>query len=505
MGRKQAARQASSVYPSTPGSGRGTRASSIFPYSVARPPTDFVPPAIPVPDSGRSESTLKRPGPPAIRVDRDDPFRDDPNDEEEPILDTRETPLYARSDWGATTGTRTAWSRTSYPDFKDEIGRREEVMTEGGDGPKTIWSRSSYTSDRSLSPPPPLPAAKAERQVDGLRDPYIHEPGTAWSQESYRARASRLSATTTTAPTRGSTTLPPTHMIPLAGGTGKKSRQSVVNTHYSSALKSAGSRKPSQLVDITEMSEDSHSHSHASSDEVRPMTTGSVMMHRGGPGDEAENPFSPMFAKTITSPARRPTSPGKQAGHHHRSTLPSILDLEQLAARPKVAHRPHSAGPPNMADSLERPRFALGRPGTDSPRLLTPEAQNKLGRMSVATARYSLPPNREGGRTRSNPSRTSEPHSTASKHSAIHSLKATASGWRRFKEMGAVKWYRTWRPFITAIHALLAALLLTIALADQSSGLGWVIKIQQGGLATMPAVGGFGLGVSGWCQLDEDE
>lgn len=495
MGRKQAAKQASSVYPSTIGSGRGTRTSSIFPYSVARPPTDFAPPAISATDPERN-------GPPAILLNHQDPFGDYPDGEdEEPILDGRETPLYARSDWGATTGTKTAFSRSSYPDFADEIMGKQETMTEVGDGPKTNWSRSSYDSNRSSSLPPPLPATRAAQQVNEVRDPYIHEPGTAWSQESFRTRGTQFG---TAIPLPLPTTLPPSHTVPLA--INKNSRQSVSNTQYSSALKSVGSRKPSQLVDIDEMTEDSHDRSHTSPEMIRPMTTGSVLLHRQSQGSGVENPFSPMFANTAISPTRRPVDAqtSKVAGHeHHRSTLPSILDLEQLAARPKIAPRPHSAGPPGTADMLEPPRF--GRVGTDSPRLLTTEAQNKLGRMSVATARYSLPPSREGPRTRSDPSRASDPKSTASKHSAIDSLKASASSWKQLRNLRAIRWYRTWRPFINALHGLMAALLLTIALADQNSGLGWLIKIQAGGLATMPAVGGFGLGVGGWCQLDEDE
>jgi hypothetical protein len=71
--------------------------------------------------------------------------------------------------------------------------------------------------------------------------------------------------------------------------------------------------------------------------------------------------------------------------------------------------------------------------------------------------------------------------------------------------MGIVRWYRTWRMFINAGHVLMGALLLTIALADPGSGLGYLVQIKEGGLAGMPADGGFGLGVNEWCQLDKDE
>ena len=71
--------------------------------------------------------------------------------------------------------------------------------------------------------------------------------------------------------------------------------------------------------------------------------------------------------------------------------------------------------------------------------------------------------------------------------------------------MGSVRWYMTWRMFINAGHVLMGALLLTIALADPGSGLGYLVQIKEGGLVGMPADGEFGLGVNEWCQLDKDE
>lgn len=526
---KRSVRHASSAQPPTPASGRGTRTSSIFPYSVARPPTDFASP--PVPESVKTSVFSTTPAPAAPPPDTlprlnkaDEEDEDEDEDEDETIIDPRETPLYARSDWGATTGTRTAWSRSSYPDFDDEIGQRDarpstnvrEAAT------TTVWSRSSYTASEDGRPDNDddddevEDEGKEELEPETAGDPYTGQaPTTAWSQESYPATAApapppvpktqvvRESQIGTVATTL--TALPPSYTIPLTPQGSKRSRQSVSNGGYSSALKSAGSRKPSQLVDIAEMSEGTLSPS--------------TLNHDGGA--QAENPFSPMFANA--APAEK-AGPIKGTHHRDRSTLPSIVDLETLAARPRQHHeqRAQSAAPArDSLDSLEPPRF--GRMGTDSPRLLTPEAQNRLGRMSVATARYSLPPSRQRG----NGSRSSESDSaegsgsgSGSRNRGRRAGAGSASGSRDttrsieegskkwyadLKNSGPVRWYRTWRPFITAGHALMAALLMTIALADDNSGLGWLIKIQAGGLATMPAHGGFGLSISGWCQLDEDE
>lgn len=581
---KRLQRKVSTNVPPTPDAGgpsRDTRTSSIFPYSVARPPTDFAPP---IPDSAMSTSSpgFQGASPLAIRVgNQDDPFGDGDGDDET-VMDPRETPLYARSDWDPTTatgnGNQTAWSRSSYPDYQNE----NEVRAGGGGGGgrsggrgktemlgdemstggplTTIYSQSSYASDTSAPPPLPVteplavrkarsPENNSKPSVGKVVDPYITEPGTAWSQTSFQPRASQIGTTI-----QPRTSIPPplpqpSHMIPLAGEhngkppKGSGSKQLVSNGSYSSALKSAGSRKPSQLVDITELSEGSHhDHDHNVNDRQRasagyvPMTGNSMRLKAlssEGDGDGVENPFSPMFANapgptaaaSFQSPPLSSISQSQANAHtrtmhkHNRSTLPSILDLEDLAARPRLSpsQRPHSAdNAPRTGlgsglktgysvDSLEPPRGFGGRAGTDSPRLLTPEAQNRLGRMSVATARYSLPPKlRSGNPSRGSGSEKPRTHSTAAL-AAARSLKKPAGWWKNFTQMGMVKWYRTWRPFITALHTLMAALLLTTAMADQNSGLGWLIKIQAGGLATMPATGGFGLGITGWCQLDEDE
>lgn len=465
MGRnKRNVQPASSIYPPTPASERGTRTSSISPYSVARPPTGYTPP----PAQGVPQFDLNLVSPP-----HEDPFDDE---EEEVEIDTRETPIYARSDWErGTTGARTAFSRS---DFPSSHGRTEPLAipparhvaqeeSEAG-APKTIWSRSSYQPDDGYPLPPP--------QIQGLNDDnndlYTGQaPTTAWTRSSYQASPPPTFSPLVHQP------LPATPSRPARN----PARKSVKKSTYNGGLKNAGTRHQSQLVDITEMSEDSHSRS--SHGHIPPI-------------EQNDNPFSPAFAtaKTHVQPRSAPLSGyGKK---HHRSTLPSILDLEHLAARPKeIDSRPHSAG------VLDPPRPGFDRMGAESPRLLSKEAHNKLGRMSVATARYSTPTRGDTSRSGSNP-RSSNQDSTISVSSAIRSLKKPVGWLANFKNVGIVRWYRTWRMFINAGHVLMGALLLTIALADSASGLGYLVKIQEGGLAGMPADGGFGLGVNEWCQLD---
>jgi len=491
MGRnKRNVQPASSIYPPTPASERGTRTSSIFPYSVARPPTGYTSPPAPHFD-------MNLVSPPTAN-----PFEED---EEEIPIDTRETPMYARSDWGATTGVGTAFSRSTFPENNgqgpDQLAIPPLPLANDDDGtseigaPKTIWSRSSYHPDdddnEELLPPPIVgPGLERGHTMD---DVYTGQaPTTAWTRSSY--------APTIPFSPIVNQPLPPTPSRPARNPARPKSNSRQSKNRYTGP---AG-RNQSQLVDITELSEDSHStRSHSQTFGHDRLSVDVV------PIQQPDNPFSPAFATAHQNqpiPRSAPLSGDAGKKLQHRSTLPSILDLEHLAARPRTLlhsqslRRPRSAG-----DVLDPPQVPFNRMGAESPRLLTPEAQNRLGRMSVATARYSAPPSRGTNTSRSNPSRSSNPDSTISRTSVIRSLQKPASWLSNIRNTKVVRWYRTWRDFINAGHVLGAALLLTIALADPASGLGYIVKIKKGGLASMPADGGFGLGVSGWCQLQEEE
>jgi hypothetical protein len=392
MGRnKRNVQPASSIYPPTPASGRGTRTSSIFPYSVARPPTGYTsPPGGTVPQFDMNIASPPHP---------QDPFEDDEEEEEIPI-DTRETPMYARSDWGGTTGVGTAFDRSAFPlpesDGKLALPPSRLVPPDGVSevgGPRTIWSRSSFHPDQDDHPlPPPL----MKGLNDDNNDLYTGQaPTTAWTRSSYQSSPPPISFSPLV-----NQPLPPTPSRPARN----PARKSVKHSTHGGGLKSAGSKHQSHLVDITELREDSLSHRSSYGD--RP--------ELGVQVDQPDNPFSPAFATAHTQVQPRSAPLSGQGKKHHRSTLPSILDLEHLAARPRDRDlRPHSAG---ALDPPHRPDF--DRMGAESPRLLTPEAHNRLGRMSVATARYSLPSRGNNtSRSGSNP-RSSNQDSTVSVSSA---------------------------------------------------------------------------------------
>ena len=201
------------------------------------------------------------------------------------------------------------------------------------------------------------------------------------------------------------------------------------------------------------------------------------------------------------------TSPGALTRQTHqrgpesmrRSTLPSVLELEHLTGRrepsadPQMSHRTgyghetpvhtvHSR-PPGPSPATGSVRSSVT---TRSPRLLSPGAHQKLGRMSVATARYQSKRADRLGVT----SRQKEEGGTF----AEMPLKGV-TGFKRF--------YQTWRPFIVAASSLVSALLLTISLQNNPGPVSRYVIVQSGGFdKTPPNIGRVGFGVNGWCPLD---
>jgi hypothetical protein len=273
-----------------------------------------------------------------------------------------------------------------------------------------------------------------------------------------------------------------------------------------------------------------------------------------------------------------------------RFSLPPIWDLDDLLQ----AGSRTSLGPKDLSNdtNTRRSLLAAGRPdvtqastvpspfakpitpGADptivtggastgnaqSPKLITPDQQHRLGRMSVAPARYSLPPpRRQRGRTPRQPrlrgsSRAGIGNSQDLKKSLLSKIVSTASSLkdqghsrpdsnsnsgpgtnfdlsdgnfrmplpvepdetretpkssargilpilRKIKTSRTVIWYLTWRPFILPLLSLTSALLLTMALADDTP-LGFAIIAEKGAMGVMPGDGErFGLGVEEWCEL----
>ncbi|WVQ80424.1 hypothetical protein IAT38_002529 [Cryptococcus sp. DSM 104549] len=195
-----------------------------------------------------------------------------------------------------------------------------------------------------------------------------------------------------------------------------------------------------------------------------------------------------------------------------RSTLPSVLDLDHLdrLSKPVPAQLPLHTNPDPFADpsnaSAPRQRASYAaQPTPDmgglphqeiytyrgsggSAKLLSPEAHARLGRMSVAPARYTLPPQRT-------------PRNRALRFPTSPSLPIPT------KHLSApYKFYLTYRPFLSPVMALGCALLLTVASGVSTSVVSGFVRIGNGVFTGSQGGGngagdGVGLGAWGWCQL----
>jgi hypothetical protein len=166
-----------------------------------------------------------------------------------------------------------------------------------------------------------------------------------------------------------------------------------------------------------------------------------------------------------------------------KSTLPSVLELEHLTKGSKKKKRKSK----NKNKRNSQDPFAENL----SPDLMTPAAQQRLGRMSVAPARYrdedalGLPQEKRPRGSRS-------PDSSTKRMAAVPVK--TIGGMSRF--------YQTWRPFVNPGLGLVSALLLTISLQNNPGPLSRYLKVPGGTFTVTPrGVTDVGLGVNGWCPL----
>lgn len=382
-----------SLYPTSPTAthDRSTRASSIFPYSTARPSTNYseqswVPTkdAPPVPEKG--------PQPP------ESPFGsalDDGGDE---------TPLYARSDWDQERSPATessAYSRSSFAGMTT--------------APPAIGHRMNTLGD-----------IKEEDEDDAVSVPAGGSgAGGLWG--------------------RGNVVMSPGMMTPL-------SPQGVFGDQHMVM-------SPGMMTGT-------------------PRASGFGLGYVDSPGE--------------MTPAIQAQG-GK--GNSRKSTLPSVLELEHLTGR--TAQNPFANGQTQRRPyEPQTPSHTIGGSASSSsprigqsPTLLSPAAQQRLGRMSVATARYTAGKKRVA--------------------SGLMDDKGTEGGNLDLTALplkgatGMTRFYLTWRIFIAPAPCLTAALLITISLQNNSGPVSRYVTVRSGIFTKSPnGVRDVGLGVNGWCPLE---
>ena len=136
-----------------------------------------------------------------------------------------------------------------------------------------------------------------------------------------------------------------------------------------------------------------------------------------------------------------------------RSSLRSIVDLQSLAVNPRAAPSPQRQ---STTIEIWLPPVSPGRPAplalkteTTSMPIITPIAQTRLGRMSMAPARYALSP---------------KPVAGNGLGSASRKLTSPRIGHRTFRAR-----YLAWNIYLNAFLGLISALLLTFALHTTGS------------------------------------
>ena len=175
-------------------------------------------------------------------------------------------------------------------------------------------------------------------------------------------------------------------------------------------------------------------------------------------------------------------------GHHRsvsfavpgRTTLPRSVsdystarsDIEYQAAGAQYTSPTQIAlPPPSPVDGAAKPvlgRLDTGTPGRkNSMPIITPTAQTRLGRMSVAKPRYTLPAKAKSGK----------------------SAKAAEGSHKVKKRRGVWDMYVACRVYVVAILGLVGALIVTVAL-HSGGGVGSVVRVSTPG-------GGWGVTVGG--------
>ncbi|ORX33590.1 hypothetical protein BD324DRAFT_217041 [Kockovaella imperatae] len=439
-----------SMFPTSPTASRGTRASSVFPYTLARPPTNYSEASWLAKTSARphpSNPPLPRRLTPSNTVQGEDPFTDG------------ETPLYARSDWADDATPRADKHQEERQLVRSPSSFRQNqaalIASEFKDGEPsgagTLWSRSSYAGDMTTSRFTPGPGAKALGGI--LEEDEEESPAyPAYTQDGPVASPDIMS---------------PLPATPWTAGAAHRRSDSGPNR----SSRYSPSRSVSSLPQVV---------------------------------------ATPILARKHQGQVTPVSEPRPEHIAQRKSTLPSVLDLEHItggglspdafADRFQQQQVLRHGVPRHSAFPAVPPLPVEEQPGDTN--LMTAGAHQRLGRMSVAPARYSTTGRKKGKRKRSLMKSTgSDEHEKSPLRNSLR-VSTRSQGWMTNP---IVRFYFTWRPFMTAALTLISALLLTISLQNAPSMISPLVKVQAGAFNVSAAdPRPVGLGASGWCQLEGD-
>lgn len=205
-------------------------------------------------------------------------------------------------------------------------------------------------------------------------------------------------------------------------------------------------------------------------------------------------------------------------------SMMSVVDLNQLSALPRERGNPfddiHSVYDNKGTEHNVAAQAGIGKPhrADTEARLLTPEAHQRLGRMSVAPARYPSrrsaisPEDHQGINPYAPDGLKIQQHPTHQKAVGLalnlNPSSENLSFISRLKSTQIGRLYVTYRPFILPLLSLIGAMLLTLALQGPESGIGGFVVLENGAMGGKALDGkakGAILGMKGWCQDGQEK
>ncbi|WWD22346.1 hypothetical protein CI109_106837 [Kwoniella shandongensis] len=486
------------------------RSSLPFQYSTARPPTGYsdietawsqpshvggmIPPASPAPPLPQARASILRRQPAEI-------FRDvDPFSEPEEVGGDGQSAytgtLYQRSDWGdGDDDPRTGITRgNSTGSSSSWAGPRSARTSRGGEVLPQIAENETWSpiGPQTTSPLPLTPAVREGPATAEARQ-RVSSPSSMGGEEGVDVEYAYDQIAIMESPSE---------MTPAIGASAQY-RVSVESGGVAVRDSGRKSTLPS-VLDLEQLS--------------KPRTMGQV------------SPRQVMREATPTNeydPFADPLIPQNHTVNHkdHRDPSQAYGSKRDRAINPQSDYSSHNAAP-NLPSSYfysHSPGLGSGPSSgnqTDSPKLISPEAQERLGRMSVAPARYSLPPSRKrrmkGGKQKlgrgfglglggssneeGTPSQTSNDNSKSHEKTAAPAKRKSLLD--RIRSSKIAKLHATYLPFLNPLNTLSSALMLTIATTSGGgSGMSEVVKVGKGVFEISRAGEGrdVGLGVGGWC------
>ncbi|KAK8845400.1 hypothetical protein IAR55_006113 [Kwoniella newhampshirensis] len=467
------------------------RSSLPFQYSTARPPTGFSevetawsqpshaippvspspPPPLPYPLYQPSKSR------PSQRVSHaENPFGgiEEEYQEAEDGQSTLTGDLYQRSDWNGGDHDQdlgTAWIKRSW------AGPKTSGVLQGFEDPTTIdgweWSRMSHETENGRI----SAASPADKGVEYAydQDAIMDSPNEMTPAPERGRRDEQVNRESSS-----KSTLPSVLDLERLGSIRPPQRQSMSHVPL----------QASKLPEASTITGPNSAREIKNIDKSDPFADSSELVTQGNRSDPST----------------------RRRSHYIAQTTPDFRPHSQDMSRGRGPADPRDKGGPQANNNYGGQWKGMS---DLTPNLISPEAQERLGRMSVAPARYSLPPKQRNiilGRRKQrskldeveNPGSINDEKNSHSSSKEVEPLSEKKKSWsRRIQSSRIVRFHTKWKPFITPLNTLAAVIPLTICINSVGGkGSSELVKVDKGVFDVSEAGDkDVGLGSWGWCAF----